>query len=214
MVTALRSSSIRLVIVDAQRLVADLLREQLERLPGISVVALATEGAAVPGLVALHQPDLLVLDLDLPDQDGVAVVRQIRSASPAVAVLALTHSASISEREVLRLLGVRGYLSKTAPVAEFVAAVGLIATGHHTLWASPAPSGAPPLATALTPREHEVLRLLASGLGNARIAEMLGLRVKSVEFHVTHILDKLEARSRSEAIGKAQAHGLIRLGAR
>jgi len=183
----------------------------LEASGEISVVGLASRGAEVLGLVAQHQPDVLVLDLHLPDLAGMEVVRRVRAAYPAVAVLVLTGHDEAGYVRPLLQRGIRGFLRKSVSCQEVVAAVCAVAAGRTVLVSEAARAAAENSMDLLTAREYEVLRLMATGLRNGEVAEELGVSVKAVEFHVTHVLAKLSARSRAEAIIKAQQHGLVSL---
>src|SRR5581483_5463380 len=190
--------------------------------PGMTVVGEAATAAEALRLVAETVPDVLVLDVRLPDASGVAVARRVRQAWPRVAIIVYTGYDDPLTRRQLLGLGVRGYLSKTARVSEVVAAIERVAAGETVLapaWesaaggngaaeADEAGDGAA-LQEPLTAREQEVLALLAAGYHNAEIAAQLGVHEHTVEFHVGHVLQKLGVRTRTAAAMKAQRLGLL-----
>jgi DNA-binding NarL/FixJ family response regulator len=183
-------------------------RAALDTSPGIVVVGVADRGALALELVASQRPDVLVLDLHLPDVSGVEVARRVQSDFPRVAVVVLTGYDEPGYLRALLRLGVKGYLYKTASAGELVATVRAVADGR-SVFASEATSALDADGEQLTVREHEVLRLLAAGLRNGEIAQQLGISGKTVEFHVGHLLEKLGARSRAEAIVKARRQHLL-----
>ncbi len=139
---------------------------------------------------------------------GAEVARLVRKDFPGTALVVLTGYGSLGALQAMRALGVRGFLEKTASGDEIVEAVRRAVRGQT--WSSLARSevtwGEP-----LTPREQEVLRLLAAGRRNAEIVQSLGISVKTVEYHVSNLFAKLGARSRVEAIRLAHAAGLLSL---
>jgi DNA-binding NarL/FixJ family response regulator len=179
---------------------------------GISVVETAGTGAEALRAVTRHRPDVLVLDLQLPDTSGVEVAQRVRQQCPEVGVLILTGHAEGGYIRTLLQLGVQGYMHKMASGAEIVAAVRAVAEGRTIVMSGALGATAPGLAEPLTARELQVLRLMGAGLRNADIARELYVSVKTVEHHVTNVLVKLQARSRTQAIVKAQQHGLAVVG--
>jgi DNA-binding NarL/FixJ family response regulator len=203
---------IRVVIVDDHPLLLEGTRRCLDAAEGIAIVGEATEGKAALDLIGEQLPDVLLLDVQLPDISGVEVARHVRASFPRVAVLVLTgHDEAGYVRSLLKA-GIAGYLRKTASADELVAAVRAVAKGRTVLVseaASPILFGE---IEVLTEREHEVLQHLAAGLSNAEIARALYVSQKTVEFHISHILQKLGARSRVQALLKAREHGLLEAG--
>lgn len=197
-----------IVVVDDHPMLRQGTRALLDGTPGMRVVATTGEGAEALRLAERCRPDVLLLDLRLPDISGVAVARRVRAAHPAIAILVLTGYDDAAYTRALLALGVRGYLPKTATGEEIVAAVRALAAGRSALDAAVRQAALAPDIVALTERELEVLRLLVDGRRNQEIADALCIVVKTVEYHVGNILQKLHARSRSEAIRKAQEYGL------
>jgi DNA-binding NarL/FixJ family response regulator len=201
--------AVRVAVVDDHALVREGTRLILEEVSGLRVVGAAANGAEALRLVEERRPDVLILDLQLPDMSGVEVARRVRAAFPRVAVLVLTAHVEGAYIPRLLQLGVRGYLPKTATGAELVAAVRAVAAGRTIVVTQGTRLGADPLRVPLTPREHEVLRLMAVGLRNADIAQGLTVSVKTVEHHVTRVFEKLGVQSRTQALIEASEHGLL-----
>ena len=179
---------------------------------GIEVAATAATGAEALRMVARHRPDVLLLDLQLPDQSGVEVAQAVHRDYPEVGVLILTGHAEAGYIRALLQMGVRGYMHKMASGAEIVAALRAVAAGRTIVMSGAVGASAAGLSVPLTTRELQVLRLMAAGLRNADIARDLFVSVKTVEHHVTNLLVKLQAQSRIQAIVKAQQHGLAVVG--
>jgi DNA-binding NarL/FixJ family response regulator len=208
---------IRVLLADDQRVVREGLAMLLGLLPGIEVVGTAGDGEEAVALAVARAPDVILMDLRMPRCDGIEATRRIAELRPQARVIALTTYAD--EPTVLSALraGARGYLTKDAGADEILAAVEAVARGeaaldpaiqHHVLAAvsaPAAPSGAP---DDLTPREIEVLSLIAEGLTNAEIAGALVVSAATVKSHVNHIFAKIGARDRAQAVVYAYAHGL------
>jgi DNA-binding NarL/FixJ family response regulator len=197
----LQPKVIRVVVADDHPVAREGTQSCLQRCPDIDVVGVAETGAGALKLVQELQPDVLVLDVRFPDRNGVEVARVIRRQFPSVAILLLTGYPSLGYDRELLVQCVHGLLSKSSPSDQIVAAVRAASASAQRLQ----PLG--PLldlaADALTSREEEILELMNAGNRNAEIASSLGLSVKTVEYHVSHILGKLRARSRTEALVKA-----------
>jgi len=217
--------SLRLVIADDQASVREGLVLLLGGLPGIDVVGAAADGEQALELVAQHQPDAILLDLNMPVLDGIGATRRLVAEHPGVAIVVLTTFADdTSVLEALRA-GARSYLTKDADRADIARALQAAAGGltvfdprvHATLLAAasapPAPGAAPASAASdppdgLTQREAEILGLIARGLTNTEIAERLFLSSHTVKTHINRIFGKTGSRDRVAAIGYAQRHGI------
>jgi DNA-binding NarL/FixJ family response regulator len=190
-------------------------------LPDVEVVGTAADGEEVLALAAELRPDVILMDLRMPRMDGVEATRRLRERDPAVKVVVLTTYAD--DRSVLDALraGALGYLTKDAGAAEIQQALHRVAGGQaaldpavqlHLVEAiadgTPSSPAAAPLPDGLTPREAEVLTLIAAGLSNAEIAERLVVSEATVKSHVNHMLAKIGARDRAQAVGYAYRHGL------
>jgi two-component system, NarL family, response regulator LiaR len=208
---------IRVVLADDHALVREGTSELLERAGGIRVVGQAADGLETLRLVEALRPDVLLLDLAMPGLDGLEVARRVRTTSPSTAIVALT--AHDEQAYVLAMLeaGARGYLSKTSRGQEVVQAVRAAAAGESVFSGGVAAeltrralgrSG--PTAATLTPRELEVLRAAARGLGNKQIGVELGMSPRTVQTHLTRVFGKLGVASRTEAVLLAVREGLAR----
>jgi len=217
------SSPTRVLIADDQGLVREGLMTLLGAQEGIEVVAVAADGEEAVALCERHLPDVVLMDLRMPRLDGVEATRRIRSAHPRIEIVVLTTYAD--DDSILGALqaGARGYLTKDAGAAEIARAVHAAAAGQTLLdpavqqrllaaAAAGRPDPAPPadLPDELTPREAEVLRLIAAGLSNAEIAARLVISEATVKTHVNHLFAKTGARDRAQAVHYAYQHGLAR----
>lgn len=207
---------IKVVIADDHPIVRNGLRDLLSSVDGIRVVAEATTGRQAVQQALRHRPDVLLMDLQMPDLNGIAATREVVGTAPNVAVLVLTMFED--DESVLSAMraGARGYLLKGGPQEDIIQAVRGVATGGAffgqniagrviDLLAAPPPAQAFP---DLTPRELDVLSLIATGLGNASIARRLQLAPKTVSNHISNIFTKLQVNDRSEAIARARKAGL------
>ncbi len=211
---------ITVVIVDDHPVVRTGLQAVLARADDIRIVGEGANGADALRLVARHRPDVLILDVHLPDADGVKVTRLLRERKVTTKILILTVR---DDREtVFGLLdaGATGYVLKDDALETLVPAVRAAARGetwlspvvagfilHRTGEEKPPPRAAPDLP--LTPREREVLILLAQGLDNAAIARRLVVTKRTVQNHVSNIYGKLGVASRTEAALLAIRHGWV-----
>jgi DNA-binding NarL/FixJ family response regulator len=188
---------------------------------GYEVVAATGEGRQAVRIAAAARPDVVILDLQLPDVSGVEVINGLRSALPSLGILML--SASGEQRDVLDAMkaGATGYLLKSAGLPEFLEAVSRTAAGDTVFTPGLAglvlgefrrlavePAGADPAAPKLTERETEVLRLVAKGLSYRQIAERLVLSHRTVQNHVQNTLGKLQLHNRVELTRYAIEKGL------
>jgi len=217
--------SIRVAIVEDQELVRTGLRMILDAADGIEVVGEAADGAGVPDLVRRATPDVVLMDIRMPDVDGIEATRRLAaSGSPARVIVLTTFDLDEHVHAALRA-GASGFMVKDGPAEEMLTAVRVVAAGESLLSPSvtrrviaelvshPEPSERrPPGLDELTPREDEVLRLLARGRSNAEIADELVVSHETVKSHVARILMKLGARDRVQAVIAAYEAGLVRPG--
>ncbi len=213
--------TIRVLIVDDHAIVRTGLRALIKGEAGMELIGEATCGADALQLARSLKPDVMVLDLSLPDIDGIQVTRQIRSEQPEVHVLILTvHEDEALLREAVRA-GAAGYIIKHAAESELIAAINSVEAGDlyvhpkmvRALLTEPKkPKNAhvldPLPEEMLTPREIEVLRLIVQGYTNRQIAEALTISVRTVEGHRSNLTEKLHLHSRVELVQYAREHGL------
>lgn len=199
---------VRVVIVDDHPILLEGTRACLSSAPDVRVVDTAGDGATALARVQTHVPDVLLLDIRLPDISGVEVARQVRSTYPSVAVVVLTGYDDPAYSRELRKLRVHGYLAKTATGPDIVAAVRA-APARAAREARSVPSTEAAAGPDLTGRELDVLRLLAAGRPNQAIADEIHIGRTTVELHLARILDKLGAHSRADAVARARELGLI-----
>ena len=190
-------------------------------LDGIELVATAADGEEALALAAEHNPDVVLMDLRMPRMDGIEAIRRL-AARGTSSIALTTYADDASVLGALRA-GARGYLTKDAGAEEIRAAVEAVARGeaaldpaiqHHVLAAVSAPADPrlPEAPDDLTPREVEVLALIAEGLTNTEIAERLVVSAATVKSHVNHIFAKIGARDRAQAVVYAYANGIAPTG--
>ncbi|HEY6891131.1 MAG TPA: response regulator transcription factor [Solirubrobacter sp.] len=210
---------IRVLLADDQRVVREGLGMLVGLLEGIELVATAADGEEALALAAEHNPDVVLMDLRMPRMDGIEAIRRL-AARGTSAIALTTYADDASVLGALRA-GARGYLTKDAGADEIRAAVEAVARGeaaldpaiqHHVLAAVSAPTEPLPPETPddLTPREVEVLQLIAEGLTNTEIADRLVVSAATVKSHVNHIFAKIGARDRAQAVVYAYANGVTR----
>jgi DNA-binding NarL/FixJ family response regulator len=205
----------RVLIVDDHPIFRDGLAGLLATLPEIEVAG--TAGTAEDALSTLEQdpPDVVLMDINLPGASGVEATRQATRIAPATAVLIITMVDDDDSVYAALAAGARGYILKGASGDQIAAALRTVAAGGavfgagiaaRLLAATPAsnPGIAPPPHDDLTARERQVLNLLADGASNRHIARSLGISLKTVQNHVSHILDKLQAADRTQAVLRAR----------
>ncbi len=217
---------VRVLAADDQRVVREGLAMLLGLLPDVEVVGTAANGEEALVMAGELRPDVILMDLRMPKMDGVEATRRLRASHPEIKVVVLTTYAD--DRSVIEALraGALGYLTKDAGADEIRQALRRVADGQASL--DPAVqmhlieaitttnATSDPLATpvaglpdGLTPREAEVLGLIGAGLSNAEIATQLFVSEATVKSHVNHMLPKIGARDRAQAVGYAYRHGLV-----
>jgi DNA-binding NarL/FixJ family response regulator len=205
--------TVRVVVADDQTVVRDGLVTLLKLLPGIDVIAAAPDGEEAVRLVAEHDPDVLLVDLRMPVVDGVEATRRVRADHPRTEVVVLTtYSDDESVLSALRA-GARGFLTKDADAEAIGRALEAAAAGQsivdaevqrRLVEAAPVPVA----DSGLTPRETEVLRLIAEGLSNTEIARRLVVSEATVKTHINHLFAKAGLRDRAQAVAYAYRLGL------
>jgi DNA-binding NarL/FixJ family response regulator len=201
--------TIRIVVADDHPVVRDGLVAILGTQPDFLVVGEAADGASALAQVQAERPDILLLDLAMPLLDGVAVLQRLQAAGSPTRSLVFT--AFDTDERILGAVraGAQGYLLKGAPRDELFSAIHAGGSTLQPIVASKLLRQVQaPVAAALTEREAEVLRLLASGMPNKLIAAELGITQRTAKFHVSAILQKLGAHNRTEAVTLARGRGL------
>lgn len=204
--------AIRVLTVDDHELVRKGIAAILSAEPGFELVAEANNGEQAVRLFREHHPDVTLMDLRLPDTSGVDATRQIRSEFPDARIIVLT--SYDGDQDIYRALeaGVRGYLLKEMVHSEVLRAIRVVHSGKRFIPAEVSQhlsSFFPEVA--LTPREVEVLSLIARGFGNKEVADVLGTAAGTVKAHVQSILSKLGANDRTHAVTIALRRGIIHL---
>lgn len=208
---------IHVVIADDHHLIRKGLRDLLEKESDIRVVAEATDGRDVMETVRRVRADVIVMDVEMPGINGIEATRRIRASFPEIRVVMLSmHSDPVLIRKALDN-GARGYVLKKAAGDELVKAIRTVCRGatyrsramdHADYLYGENPQGAPP---QLTPREREILRLIASGRSNRQIAETMRISIKTVQNHRINMMAKLNTHSLPDLIRTAIKLGLINL---
>jgi DNA-binding NarL/FixJ family response regulator len=215
--------TIRVLLADDQRLVRSGFRMILRTEPDIDVVGEAADGGQAVKLARELDPDVVLMDVRMPNVDGIEATRLIIGGSedaPRVLVLT-TFDMDEYVYEALRA-GASGFLLKDAPEEQLVSGIRIVADGGSLFapavtrrlierFAGAAPPKPPPALAELTPRELEVLRLLARGLSNEEIAGELVVSEHTAKTHVAHILNKLDLRDRVQAVVLAYESGIVRV---
>jgi DNA-binding NarL/FixJ family response regulator len=206
------TSPIRILTADDHHLIRAGVSSFLATEPGLEVVAEATNGEEALEKYREVQPDLVLMDLSMPIMDGLEATRAILKEFPKARIVVLTTYAG--DEDIHRALdaGAMGYLLKDMLAVEVVKVVRSVMMERRAI----PPAVAATLAehtprVGLTPRETEVIALVATGLTNAQIAERIGRTEETVKVHVKNILQKLDARDRTEAVTLAARRGFIRL---
>ncbi len=211
---------IRILVVDDHPIVREGLVAILEAQDDFDVIAEGNNGAEAVDLYRRLQPDVVLMDLQMPTVDGVAAIQQIRDTSPDARIVVLT--AYDTDERILQAVqaGARGYLLKGAPREDIYRAIRVVHLGGSLL--EPAVAGkllnhvggimrGEPRQEELTARELDVLRLMARGLRNKEIAAELFITERTVKFHANSIYQKLDVNGRTEAVSRSIQRGLVKL---
>lgn len=206
------ATDISILIADDHEVVREGLVAMINRQPGMRVVAQAGNGAQAAELWSRHHPDITLVDLRMPELDGVGVISKVRAVNPRARVIILT--TFDGDEDIYRGMraGARAYLLKDAPRDELLGCIRAVHAGETFV---------PPLVAAklaaqvsserLTAREQEILQLMGGGASNKGIARQLGISEGTVKTHVKSVLQKLEVASRTEAVSLAARRGMIQL---
>lgn len=209
------NETIHVLIVDDHEMVREGLAAMLKTAPDMTLIGQASDGDYAVTFCANTCPDVVLMDLEMPKMDGIAATTRIREHCPQTQIIALTSFSDDARIQAALEAGMIGYLLKNIPANQLQEAIRNAHAGKSTL----APEAAQALIQAsvrpskigsdLTERELEVLALLVEGQTNQQIAQSLEISLSTAKFHVSTILSKLNASSRTEAASLALRHGLI-----
>jgi two-component system, NarL family, response regulator LiaR len=217
---------IRVLIVDDHTIVREGLRALIEGRKGFTIAGEAADGEQAIRQARLLKPHVILMDLKMPNKNGIDAIRAIKAENEAARILVLTSYAEDEQVFAAIQGGALGYLLKDSSPQELLEAIRCVFRGEASLHPTVArklilgmhrPAGLPngdghsPAASELTEREVEVLRLVARGLSNAEIAGKLSVGEGTVRFHVSNILSKLSLENRTQAVLYALRHGVVRL---
>jgi len=215
------SEPIRLMIADDHTLFREGVVALLESIPDIEVVGAAQDGEQVIQMAESLQPDVILMDIQMPGINGIAATRKIIQASPHIGIIIVTMFEDDDSVFAAMRAGARGYILKGADQRDMLRAVEAVARGEALFGPSIADRLMAYMTSAskseeevfpeLTNREREILELIAQGLSNPEIAEALGISLKTVRNHVSNIFNKLQVADRVQAVLRAREAGLGKL---
>lgn len=221
---------ISILIVEDHEFTRMGLKLSLEQISGLNMVGEASDGADGLKKVLELKPEVVLMDIEMPNMDGIEATKQIKEQAPEVRVIMLTSHKSDQTIFAALSAGANGYCLKNIAAQQLSTVIKMVADG--AVWLDPgianrvlsayslpdaqqpqvvtkAPPKAPKSNITLSPRETEVLRLVADGLSNQKIAERLGLGLETVKTHMRHIMEKLAVSDRTEAAVKAMKQGIV-----
>ena len=220
------AAPVRVLVADDQKVVRDGLSLLLGMLPGVEVIGTAVDGTDAVRQAEAALPDVVLMDLSMPNCDGVEAIRLIARHQPDVRVVVLTAFSDDDSVFAALRAGARGYLTKNAGAGDILQALSAVRAGDAQLDPSvqrrlveavvsgepPGGSGAPPAPPGppdgLTQREVELLTEIGAGMSNAEIADKLRISGATVKSHINHLLAKTGSRDRGQLVGYAFRHGL------
>ena len=215
----MKASLIRILVVDDHTLFREGVNAIFSTVPDVQVVGEASNGVEAVSLANSTRPDVILMDIQMPQLNGIEATRQILHTRPKIGIIVLTMYEDDDSVFAAMRAGARGYILKGADQEELLRAVRAVASGEALFgpaiatrmmnyFSSTKAETAPDVFPELTEREGEVLDLIASGSNNAHIAGQLSISPKTVRNHVSNIFNKLQVADRSQAIIKAREKGL------
>ncbi len=209
--------TIKVLLADDHAVVRSGIRQFLEEAEDLQVVAEAGDGGIAKTLIAQHQPDVAILDIQMPEATGIEVTRWVRENFPLVGVLVLTAYDDNPYVTAVLQAGAHGFILKTATPEAIISAVRDVHQGKSVFDPAVAQklmlrireAGDQPIYEPMTDREQEVLVLVAKGYTNKAVAVQLGISDRTVQGHLAHIFNKLQASSRTEAVMRAVSLGWL-----
>lgn len=209
----------RILIADDHVLFRDGLRSLIRSLSDVEVVGEASNGEQAIAQAAALQPDVILMDIQMPGMNGIEATRQILHTSPHIGIIVVTMFEDNDSVFAAMRAGARGYILKGADQAEMLRAIRAIANGEAlfsaaiarrmiSYFARPSPALAAQIFPELTDREREILNFIAQGLNNTEISERLVVAPKTVRNHISNIFNKLQVADRAQAIIRAREAGL------
>lgn len=207
---------IRLIVVDDHSKVHFTIASLIKLLDDVELIAQGSTGQEAIALCREYQPDIVLMDIVMPELDGIAATRQIVAEFPAIKILALSGFQDQSSVRAMIEAGAVGYVLKTSSMQDLANTIRAVYAGKAIfsmevttlLFAQPQPVTTPTTDYGLTPREREVLQLLVDGLNNTQIAETLTISMSTAKHHVSNILTKMQVESRVEAVAIAIRNNL------
>ena len=199
---------IRVLLADDHRLILDALREAFSGVEGIEIVGTASDGRQVVPLITRTNPDIVLLDMRMPEMDGLTCLDRIRKHNPSVKVVMLSAFDDPTRIRAALKRGASAYIVKTVNPVDLPAAIRQVV--QPTIYfAAPSSDDDEAAAAGLTERETAMLRALARGLSNAAISKEFWVTEQTVKFHLTNIYRKLGVKNRTEATRFAYQNGLV-----
>jgi len=203
---------IKVLVADDHTIVRMGIVSLLETEKDIEVIGEAEDGRAAVKLAAKAKPDVILMDLMMPIMDGTTATKEILRSAPETRVLILTTSTASDEISTALNCGATGAITKNAPYPELIAAIHTVANGQRSISDEIARIiHSDPPATQLSPRQIEILQLIAKGLTNPEIANLLGIGLHMVKEHVNTIFVKIDATNRAEAVTIALRKHLLKI---
>ncbi|MEM6527888.1 MAG: response regulator transcription factor [Chloroflexota bacterium] len=207
---------IRILIVDDHRIVHQALSEMIGFVDDFELVGQGSNGNEAVALCAELKPHVVLMDVMMPGMDGIEATRQILQQSPNIKILALSSFQDDSSVQSMLRSGALGYVLKDTSVDELESVIRTVNEGNAVISSNlmqsilqPAPDTPTANDFNLSPREHEILKLIAAGMSYGQIAEKLTISMSTVKFHVSNMLEKLGVATRNEAIAIAAKNGLV-----